>query len=375
MKKITIILLVFIALLFSACSSTAVDNASKEASDQLQNISNKNNKYVLMVKDGHPTDYPDVTYGKSFDNFFGSPTWKYFKSDDGRDVVEFTGDCTYRESKVKARLQFILKVDDGTFEAGALSFNEVPQENVVTLSLLGNVFKEEQEKMSKAKEAEISKIEKKEKASDDKNDNINFQKTPIDQAAQRKINIFMSNFAEVPFDMSFKEDNISDRQLILFGFWHYYRNHGMKEPYFQFEKPYCKISKKYIEQAVKKYYNISKINHQTIPIDKNYSYEYKNRYYYFMPAEGECPIDYSVVYRIDNIGQNKYYIYAKEYHGSENTTKLPLNYDYYGLNYDKAEKIYKDEMDVYTVKMVKAKVEKIKENGKERYILLEYAAK
>lgn|GEM_PF-2815914 len=130
MKKILFILMTSIVFLISGCSNKGVDNIKKE------------NKYVSMVKNGHPDKYPDSTYGKSFDKFFGSPTWKYFKSDDGKDVVEFTGDCKYENVKVKSKLQFILDVDSGTFEAGALSFNEVPQNKLITASLLNKVFEE-----------------------------------------------------------------------------------------------------------------------------------------------------------------------------------------------------------------------------------------
>lgn len=132
MKKTPFILLILIVFIFSGCSSNA--------SDQVQNITNKNNKYVLMVKNGHPEKYPDSTYGKSFDKFFGSPTWKYFNSDDKEDVVEFTGKCTYQDVEVKASLQFILNVKAGTFEAGALSFNDVPQNKLITAALLSKVF-------------------------------------------------------------------------------------------------------------------------------------------------------------------------------------------------------------------------------------------
>lgn len=52
------------------------------------------NKYVKLVKTGAPDGYPDITYGKAFDNFFTNPTWKYFESDKNEDVVEFSGGCT-----------------------------------------------------------------------------------------------------------------------------------------------------------------------------------------------------------------------------------------------------------------------------------------
>ena len=99
-----------------------------------------NNKYISFVKNGHPTSYPNLTYGKAFDNFFASPTWKYFKSNTREDVVEFTGYCTYQNVKVKADLQFILNEDAGTFTVGAVSFNDVPQVNLMTAALISKIF-------------------------------------------------------------------------------------------------------------------------------------------------------------------------------------------------------------------------------------------
>ncbi|MFT5875659.1 MAG: hypothetical protein ACI8WT_004653 [Clostridium sp.] len=124
-RTIIIVLLSLIMVTLTGCSSTAL---------------NKNNEYILMVKNGHPNDRPNSTYGEAFKNFFGSPTWKYFKSDDGKDVVDFTGDCIYQDVEVKAMQQFILNVDAGTFEAGSLSFNEVPQNALITAGMLSKVF-------------------------------------------------------------------------------------------------------------------------------------------------------------------------------------------------------------------------------------------
>jgi len=153
MKKISIIYITLIVLLLSGCSNSAVNNVTKETTDQVQNLTNKNNKYVLLVKNGNPTNYPDAAYGTSFEKFFGSPTWKYFKSDDNRDIVEFTGDCTYQEVEVKARLQFILDEAAGTFEAGALSFNDVPQNQLITAGVFSKVFEDATPKTTETPES------------------------------------------------------------------------------------------------------------------------------------------------------------------------------------------------------------------------------
>lgn len=134
-------------LLITGCSEGDIDNATnaisdvaKDITDHVSNYTDKDDEHVLAVKNGYPESYPDITYGNAFDEFFSSPTWKYFKADSGEDVVEFTGHCTYRDENVKARLQFILDMEEGSFSNGALSFNDVPQAQLITNILLNKVF-------------------------------------------------------------------------------------------------------------------------------------------------------------------------------------------------------------------------------------------
>lgn len=115
------------------------ENTVQEISDQAENIFDSDDEHVLGVKNGHPVTYPDICYGDAFDNFFGTPTWKYFQADTGEDVVEFTGYCTYHDVEVKARLQFILETD-GTITYGAMSFNDVPQTQIITATMVETAF-------------------------------------------------------------------------------------------------------------------------------------------------------------------------------------------------------------------------------------------
>ncbi len=124
-----------------ACSITGCAEAA-ELSDQVQSVRDKEDKHVLSVKNGHPITIPDITYAQAFESFFANPTWKYFKSEDGEQVVEFTGYCTYQDAKVKAGLQFILSEDDDTFETGALSFNDVPQSTIIANAMVYKAFSE-----------------------------------------------------------------------------------------------------------------------------------------------------------------------------------------------------------------------------------------
>lgn len=130
-----------------------------DLTDQVANLSQMENEYIRSVKGGSPNSYPGKTYGESFDAFFGSPTWKYFKgtkdgtdedgdgepdyTEDEVDIVEFTGYCMYQDVKVKALIQFTLSKDDDTFSATYLSFNDVPQNMFVLSALLEKVFTEE----------------------------------------------------------------------------------------------------------------------------------------------------------------------------------------------------------------------------------------
>ncbi len=97
-------------------------------------------QYINFVRNGSPTAYPDTTYGKAFDNYFANGRWDYFRTDDGKDVVEFTGDCMYRDAQVTATIQFLLDVDNGTFDFEYLAFNDVPQIALIKYALITSVF-------------------------------------------------------------------------------------------------------------------------------------------------------------------------------------------------------------------------------------------
>ena len=145
MKKLSL-LLALIALFCTGCSSSVADSIGKDMEDTLSDAKHAKNPYVQMVKQGHPNNYPNRTYDQAFSNFFANPQWKYFKSDDHKDVVEFTGDCTYQNTPVKARIQFVVNEKAGTFETAYLAFNEVPQTNLLLAALIEKAFTEEPEK-------------------------------------------------------------------------------------------------------------------------------------------------------------------------------------------------------------------------------------
>ena len=103
-------------------------------------VTNYVNPYVQMVKGGHPTSYPNRNYGEAFGSFFSHPSWRYFESDQGKDVVEFNGGCLYDGHEVEVCVQFVLDVAGGSFETAYLSFNDVPQNRLMLSALIEKVF-------------------------------------------------------------------------------------------------------------------------------------------------------------------------------------------------------------------------------------------
>ncbi|MCL2046882.1 MAG: hypothetical protein FWG88_10925 [Oscillospiraceae bacterium] len=134
MKKLLSFIIAMSLIVCTSCSS------GRELADDIISISDADNKYVNMVKGGYRASDPDIKYEFIFSSFFGTPRWTYFFSEDGLDVVEFTGDCIYRDVTVRARIQFVVDEDAGTFDAVYLAFNEVPQDALTLNMLLTTAF-------------------------------------------------------------------------------------------------------------------------------------------------------------------------------------------------------------------------------------------
>ena len=100
---------------------------------------------IQMVTGGYRIDDPEFTYGDAFNSFFSSPHWEFFISEDDEKIVEFTGDCTYRDTPVTACIQFVIYEEDETFEAVWLDFNEVPQDTATLNSLISTAFEKLEE--------------------------------------------------------------------------------------------------------------------------------------------------------------------------------------------------------------------------------------
>lgn len=101
-----------------------------------------NMKYINLVKNGSPKLYPDSTYGEAFENFFDDPEWEYFKSTEEKDIVEFSGGCTYMDEPVTATLQFDLDYEKGRFSTEYFEMDGEEQSELMTMAILAKVFSE-----------------------------------------------------------------------------------------------------------------------------------------------------------------------------------------------------------------------------------------
>lgn len=95
---------------------------------------------VNIVKDGHFNSYNSYSVGTAFDSFFQSPKWTYFKSTDGRDIVEFTGQCDFNNVLVNILFQFNVNTSDRSFQLIYSGKNGIYLEDYLLKGLLDKIF-------------------------------------------------------------------------------------------------------------------------------------------------------------------------------------------------------------------------------------------
>ncbi len=146
MKKI-LVLFLSAAMLLSGCSS--LENLSEDIVDQVSNVVQSNDKYVVTVQNATLND-TSYTYKEVFNNFFAYPTWKHFTSTEGEEVVEFTGECTYDGQQVKAKIQYVITNETEDYlewETAHFSFNNVSQSFIMLSALMEKAVSEYENKI------------------------------------------------------------------------------------------------------------------------------------------------------------------------------------------------------------------------------------
>lgn len=96
--------------------------------------------YVDIVKNGHLSEYPDVTVGEAVDGFFKNPKWESGESESGIKFVNVKGGIEVMGQPAEAALQFVVDDEDGTFEVYALDINDEGQPPIMMIGVLGAMF-------------------------------------------------------------------------------------------------------------------------------------------------------------------------------------------------------------------------------------------
>ena len=90
--------------------------------------------FINAVRNAVPGDYPDITIGEAYENYFSSPEWSAFEGassydDDTIDfIVEFKGGCIYKDAEAQALIQFTFDPELEGFEATFFSLDGEPME-------------------------------------------------------------------------------------------------------------------------------------------------------------------------------------------------------------------------------------------------------
>ena len=100
MKAIAVLISLMVVMMsLVACSD-------EDSSGRLQGSTWDSN--IAMVQDGYPVLIPNITYKEAYEYFFENPQWRGFEADDGSEVVEFSGECTYYDEEAAVYIQFVI---------------------------------------------------------------------------------------------------------------------------------------------------------------------------------------------------------------------------------------------------------------------------
>ena len=184
----------------------------------------------------------------------------------------------------------------------------------------------------------------------------------LSKEEKRNLNIFFSNFSEVSVP-TFKENEISNEELIKFGFIHNLINNRDRVQILQ-DSQQCKIAKQYIEESVKKYFNKTVQNQS---IDQGPTYD--NGFYYNNIALGEGR-NFSQLNKLYYLGNDYYLAYINVYSEGFEQVSMNAGTDYLYIPLEDWSQEYINMIELVGEKT--ATIKKVTENGASRYILVDY---
>ena len=139
MKKRIVSLLLTVCMLFSfapVLTGCGIDLAI--LTDIVDEI-NRPDPLVEGVRGATQKDY-GLIYGDAFEYYFTNPAWVSFVTEDDVEVVEFTGDCIFRDTLVHARFQFTILPDGEYFKPTFLALNGNTQTEEMMWYMLDDIF-------------------------------------------------------------------------------------------------------------------------------------------------------------------------------------------------------------------------------------------
>lgn len=96
-------------------------------------------KYINLVKEGTFENHKSITIEDGFEKYFENPSWNYINSEEGYNLVEFTGHFNKMGEDILAVIQFHI-YDNNTFEPSYLSFVDASQDKSVLYDLIDKVM-------------------------------------------------------------------------------------------------------------------------------------------------------------------------------------------------------------------------------------------
>lgn len=101
-------------------------------------INYETEKMIDVVKEGFLSGYDRKMIGRAFDSYFENPSWEYFESASGVDIVEFNGTCMYNSKSCKVKIQFIVRGEG--FKVDHFSIDNEVQTYDVYFDLLEEIY-------------------------------------------------------------------------------------------------------------------------------------------------------------------------------------------------------------------------------------------
>lgn len=174
----------------------------------------------------------------------------------------------------------------------------------------------------------------------------------------RHLNVFFSNFAEASVQPFQRGGEIPPATLIRFGFLHNLINADQRVQDAPGRPNHGRLSASHVEAAIKKYFGIRFSQHGSLE-----GIEYVNGYYVFPLADGET-YPFAQVNSLTDLGNGEFAATLSVYQMSPGD-----DVDQYGTA---VEQLRRRGYEVELVSEMRARIRQVREDGRDRYVLLEY---